>query len=147
MSGRSRTGGLRAWTRAEDGALSLSTAIVVPGIILLLGVAIMAGRMATARGTVESAAWEAARAASISRTHATAQEAAQGGATAILSSADLDCTSLEVLTDLAALDLPVGQTGEVSVTVSCTVHLADLSVLGQADHTITHTATEPFPLP
>lgn len=50
----------------------------------------VAGRMTVARGTAESAAWEAARAASVSRTHATTQE---GGARVILSSADLDCTS------------------------------------------------------
>lgn len=125
---------------ADQGTLTLSTAIVVPGIILLLLLAVMAGRIATAHGAVESAANEAARAASISRTTTDAAAAARSTADAILGS-NLKCVSLNITSNVAGIGAPVGTPAQVTVTVTCVVRLADLTPLGQADRTITATGT------
>jgi Flp pilus assembly protein TadG len=127
--------------RREAGTLTLSTAIVVPGILLFLALAIAGGRITAANGAVESAAFEAARAASISRTAADGDAAARHAATVILSGPGTGCTAVQVSTDMAALDAQVGQTGEVAVTITCTAPLADLPVLREADRTITYTTT------
>ncbi|MCL2849752.1 MAG: pilus assembly protein [Micrococcales bacterium] len=125
--------------RGDTGTLSLSTAITVPAIIVFLALTIMAGRLAAANGAVESAANEAARAASISRTHADADAAARATAATVLANAG--CTTIDVSPDLTGLSAPLGEFAQVSVTVTCTVPLAGLVVLNQADRTITHTAT------
>ncbi len=123
----------------DEGAFTLSTAIVVPGIIVILAVVIMGGRIAIAHGKVDSAAAEAARAASITRTTGAADTAARTTADAILS--DLSCTGLDVTTDLTGLDAPLGTPSQVTVTVTCTVPLANLPILRTNDHTITATAS------
>jgi Flp pilus assembly protein TadG len=130
----------RAGLREDTGTLTLSTVIVVPTIIFLLALVILGGRIARANGAVEAAAHEAARAASVSRALADAETAARTTADVSLASAGVDCTSVVLSTDLAALTAPAGEIGQVSVTVTCTVPLADLGPLGEPDRTITYTA-------
>jgi len=128
----------RRWD--DGGQLSLGASITIPGIFLLLALVIMAGRVADANGSVQSAANEAARAASISRTAADAQAAAQAAVAVTLGSSDLDCTSTVVAVDLSGFAAPLGQDAPVVVTVTCTVPLSQLVVLGVGDQTISATA-------
>ncbi|MCL2466967.1 MAG: pilus assembly protein [Micrococcales bacterium] len=128
-------------TRTDAGHLSLGVAITIPAVFFFLVLLIMAGRLATANGAVQAAAAEAARAASISRTAPTAQAAAEAAATTTLGSSDLECATSSVVADLSGFSAPLGQDAQVTVTVTCTVPLSELTVLGQGDRTITATAT------
>lgn len=127
--------------RGESGQLSLGATITIPAIFLMLALVIMGGRLANAKAAVQTAANEAARAASISRTPADAQAATQAAAEVALGASDLECTSSTVVADLDGFSVPLGQTAQVTVTVTCTVPLSDLTVLGAGDHTLTATAT------
>jgi hypothetical protein len=96
------------------------------------------GRTVSARLYVDGAAAHAARAASIARDPGTATAMAQQTATTALGSDNVTCGHLAVTTDTT--DFAPG--GQVQVTVSCTVDLADLVGLRlPASQTVTSTAT------
>jgi len=75
---------------------------------------------------VESAAADAARAASISRTQGQAASNAEAAAAASLSSQNLRCVSTSVTVDTAGFASPVGTPASVGATVNCQVDLAGL---------------------
>lgn len=110
--------------RDERGSVTVELVLVTPLLILLLLFVVALGRLASARIDVNGAAAEAARAASIARDPATASAMAQQTASSALSG-NGTCTSFNVATDTAAF----APGGEVAVTVTCTVDLADLSGL------------------
>jgi Flp pilus assembly protein TadG len=111
--------------RAEDGAVTTELVLVTPVLIILLLFVVMAGRIALAKGDVEGAARDAARAASIARTAGGAEAAARDAATANLEREGTSCGTLDVVTDLG--DFHPG--GSVSVTLTCHVGLGDLMLL------------------
>jgi len=111
--------------RNESGSVTAELVLVTPLLLLLLLFVVALGRLASARLDVDGAASEAARAASIARDPATATAMAQQTATAALSSDGVTCSSLNVVTDTASFS----PGGEVAVTVTCTVGLADLAGL------------------
>ena len=112
--------------------------LLTPILILMLLFVVALGRLAGARLEVNGAAAQAARAASIARDPATATAMAQQAATSTLGSDHVTCGDLTVTTDTADFD-PGGQVG---VTVTCTVDLADLLGLRlPASQTISSTAT------
>ena len=111
--------------RGETGSVTAELVLVTPLLILLLLFVVALGRLASARLNVDGAASQAARAASIARDPATANAMAQQTATAALSSDGVTCSSLNVVTDTASFS----PGGEVAVTVTCTVELADLAGL------------------
>lgn len=134
-----------AWMRKHpEAGFSDAVELVVLGPIfftLFLGLIITAGRIGGAEGATQDAAWEAARAASISRTTAEAQDLANAAAAAVLSSEGLDCTSTIVDLELTQLASPVGTAGQVSVSVTCVVPLSDIAIPGlPGQRTITATA-------
>ena len=109
-------------------------------IMLLVFVAVVIHRGVDARLRIDDAAHEAARAASIERTPATATAAAQSTASAALSSAGVSCASLAV--DTATGGMRPG--GTVTVTVSCTVDFGDALILGvPGQKRLSATAIEP----
>ncbi|WP_324654046.1 TadE/TadG family type IV pilus assembly protein [Georgenia sp. H159] len=114
----------------ERGSASLEAAIVVPAFILFVGLLIYAGRTAVALQGVESVAYDAARSASIARTHPEAQERAARTVDYALVAQGLRCASYDIDLDTSGLDKPVGVPGTVTATVSCTIDLADLTVPG-----------------
>jgi Flp pilus assembly protein TadG len=96
------------------------------------------GRTVSARLDVDGAAAQAARAASVARDPTTATAMAQQTATTALGSDNVTCGHLTISTDTA--DFTPG--GQVQVTVSCAVDLADLVGLRlPASQTVTSTAT------
>lgn len=116
-----------AWWRADRGSVAAEVTIAAPFLVMLLVfVAVVIHRGVDARLRLDDAAHQAARAASIERTSATATAAAQSTATNALSSAGVTCASLSV-------DTATGGTrpgGTVSVTVSCAVDFGDALILG-----------------
>jgi Flp pilus assembly protein TadG len=129
----------------EEGAASLEVVVLAPVLVLLLGLLVLAGRVALARTSVEQAADEAARSASIARTAAGARRAAEDGAMRALSEQSLRCSRVDVAVDVRGFAVPVGQPARVTATVTCVVALADLALPGfPGSRTVTVTAVSPL---
>ena len=124
---------MRNWlprVRDERGSASVEAAVGLPAFVLFVGLVIFGGRTATTHEAVESAAADAARSASISRTSTDAQKDAHEAAQASLANQQIHCLSVDVSVDTSDFSKPVGETGTVAVTVQCRLDLSDLSVPG-----------------
>jgi Flp pilus assembly protein TadG len=131
----------------ETGNAALELVVLAPILLLLISLAVAAGRTSIALGSVQAAARDAARQASISRTPGAASLAAVSSAAAELSEENLDCVPGPVVTPHVAsgFAVPVGLPATVSVTVSCTVPLSDLLLPGAPGHkTLTASFTSPL---
>lgn len=113
---------------SERGSEAINTVIVVPALLMIVAVIIMAGRLAVAHSAVESAAAEAARAASIARTQVEANASAAAGAQVTLDSQNLTCASTKVTVDTSGFAAPPGTPAVVEATVTCRVKLSDLAL-------------------
>lgn len=113
--------------RSERGSVAVELALVAPLFGLLLAFIIFGGRVAFAHQVVNAVATDAARAASISRTEASAKSAAAQVAQTGLAG-QLTCTTAAVRVDVSGFRRPVGTAASVAVTVSCDVKAADLGV-------------------
>ncbi|MFD8118641.1 TadE/TadG family type IV pilus assembly protein [Streptomyces microflavus] len=116
--------------RQDRGSEAIQAAIVTPILITFLCLAVAAGRIVMAGGKIDAAAEDAARAASIERTHGAATSAASQAAARSLDGAEVVCSSRSVSVDAGGLNVPVGQVGYVTVTVRCTVPFGDLFLPG-----------------
>lgn len=117
-------------TDAERGNVAINTAVVFPVVLLIAMLLLMAGRTVLAQGAVQSAANEAARSASISRTAETAYVSASQTALSTLNNSGISCSSTRVSPALDDFALPLGTVGEVRVEVTCVVPLSDLGLPG-----------------
>jgi hypothetical protein len=115
---------------ADDGNAPLELLILAPVILAVLGLVIAAGRISIAQGSVDAAARDAARQASISLSPAAARLAAVASANAALRADGLHCKPVVSLELQPGFSTPLGQRAQVSASVSCTVPLADLLVPG-----------------
>jgi Flp pilus assembly protein TadG len=113
----------------DDGNAALELVILAPVLLALLGLVIAAGRTSIAQGSVDAAARDAARQASIALTPAAARLAGEASARAALRRDGLDC-SPDVLVNTSQFSIPPGQPAAVTATVTCTVSLADLALPG-----------------
>ena len=124
----------------EEGNTAVSMAIIIPVVMLIAGLMLVGGYLATSRGAVQTAANEAARAASIARTSGVASASATSTATSTLANSNTRCASTQVSANTTGFNTPIGQPGEVSVTVTCVVPLIDLPGI-PASRSITATGT------
>jgi Flp pilus assembly protein TadG len=113
----------------EDGNAALELVILAPVLLALLGLVIAAGRTSIAQGSVDAAARDAARQASIALTPAAARLAGEVSARAALRRDGLDC-SPAVVVNTSQFSIPPGEPAVVTATVSCTVPLANLALPG-----------------
>ncbi|MFG2691597.1 TadE/TadG family type IV pilus assembly protein [Streptomyces sp. NPDC048405] len=126
----------------DEGSVAIEAAIVIPPLIMFLCLALAGGRLVTSGAKIDAAAEDAAREASIHRTAASAQSAAQIAAAESLGDQGIACASSRVAIDTSGLSVPVGQVGTVTVTVNCTVNLSDLLLPGvPGAKSLTSTAT------
>jgi Flp pilus assembly protein TadG len=123
----------RGWR--ERGSTSIELAILTPGVIAFFAAVVIAGRVTLALQAADSAAYDAARTASLSRTAATAQPAASNAALASFTSQGITCTSLAVSVNTAGFFVPVGQSATVTVTVTCVAMLSDVALPGMPGST------------
>ncbi len=129
----------------DRGSASLEFVVLAPALLALIGLLIVGGRVAVANNSVEQAADEAARSASISRTAAGARVAALDGARRALGEQGLHCSSIGVDLDASGFAVPVGVPAQVRATVTCVVRLADVAVPGfPGSRTVTASAVSPL---
>ncbi|MGX5655508.1 TadE/TadG family type IV pilus assembly protein [Geodermatophilus nigrescens] len=114
----------------ERGSVSVELALLAPALLLLLSLAVLAGRAQIAEGAVAEAARAAAREASLARDPATAAALAGAQARATLAAQDLRCQTTRVDVDTAGFAAPPGRPGDVTVTIACAVGMADLLAPG-----------------
>jgi Flp pilus assembly protein TadG len=133
---------LRRDPEAGDAALELI--VLAPVLLALIALVIAAGRISIARGSVDAAARDAARQASLARSPGAANLAAELSAQAALRQDGLDCAPT-VSVDTDGFGVPLGQPAQVSATVTCQVPLADLVVPGlPGSVTLSYTFTSPL---
>jgi len=125
----------------ERGSAAAELVLVTPFLFLLLLFAVAVGRLVQARLDVDSAAQQAARAASLARTPAAASAQATQVARAALAGQSVSCDPAVITPDTGHFT----PGGEVTVQVTCTVRLSDLSLLHvPGTETITSTFTAPI---
>ncbi|RAG86212.1 hypothetical protein DN069_07600 [Streptacidiphilus pinicola] len=108
----------------DRGSASVELVLLAPTLVLLLLCAVMLGRLVNARLDVDSAAQQAARAASLLRLPGQAQQVATQTARTALQETGRACHGFNVTTDTSRFTAG----GEVTVTVACTTELSDLGL-------------------
>lgn len=128
--------------RHDDGFSVVEPVILAPIFIAMLLIVVAAGRVQDAAGQLTGAARDGARAASLSRTPDAARTAAEQAVAASVTVQDLRCAG-GPSTSIDTGGFAPG--GQVRVTVTCVVDLADVAMTGvPGAHTITRTATSPL---
>lgn len=125
----------------QRGAAAVEAALIAPVLIIVLLFVVGLGRMGQTRQQVESAASDAARAASLERNTAYSATAANAAAEAALDDSGVVCTGVEVDVDVS--DYQPG--GQGVVTVSCTAQLSDVALTGLPG-TKVYSATSTVPI-
>ena len=126
----------------DEGSTTLELVVWAPGLLLLIGLLTVAGRVNSANAAVEQAAVDAARTASSARSAAGARDLATSSAAKTLAAQALQCTTTTVALDTSGFGTPPGQSATVTATVTCPVRLSDLSMPGlPGTRTVSHTAT------
>jgi Flp pilus assembly protein TadG len=110
--------------------VSVELALLAPALLLLLSFTVLAGRTQIADNAVEEAARAAAREASLARDADTAAASATAQAQRSLTVQDLQCQATTVDVDTAGFATPLGQPGDVTVAIGCTVGMGDLLAPG-----------------
>lgn len=125
----------------ERGLITTELAVLMfPFIVGCVALVTFAGRMSQAEGDVQSAAQEAARAATLTGDAATAEAVARSVAVSNLATARVACAGG---VDVAFSTTGFGPGGYVTVTVTCTANFSDVAYLrvpGSRD--FRYTATE-----
>ena len=137
MTGTATRAGLprltgRAGRRARDdsGSMTLELVVWTPGLLLIISLLVVAGRVSGAKAAVEQAAIEAARTASIARSPSAANSQALAAARQSLAGQGLQCTDVTVTIDTSGFATPPGRPATVTATVTCPVRLSDLAIPG-----------------
>lgn len=130
----------------ERGSATLELAVVAPGLLMIIALLVLGGRITIASGSVEHAAAEAARAASLARTATAAVADGETAARASLQQQGLSCVGApQVTIDARQFARPAGQAATVSATVTCDVSLADIAIPGTpGSRTLTETVHSPI---
>ncbi len=112
--------------RGEQGGAAVEMVLVTPVLIVLFLLVVELGRMGIARGDVDGAARDAARAASLRRSPGAAQGSARAAAQESLEARGVTCRNGPAVAVSTAGFTPGGWVG---VDVSCRVELSELSLL------------------
>lgn len=127
----------------ERGAAAIEAVVVAPAVVTAFCLVIVGGQLAIAHQSVQAIATDTARAASLARTRAEAQRAAEAALAASLDQR-LTCTSHHLQLDLTAFGKRPGESATVAATVVCDVPTGDFGL--PLPGTITVEATMSSPL-
>jgi Flp pilus assembly protein TadG len=142
----------------DSGLASIELVILLPAFVLLVLLATYLGRTNVAQSSIDGAAQDAARAASLQRNKTDALTAAQTAAKATLDPDKTEkspspCVPGTVSATIAnagvtdPFETPLGTPSRVDVKVSCTVYIADLVFPGLPIHgNVTMTSTFSSPI-
>ncbi|GAB1646834.1 TadE/TadG family type IV pilus assembly protein [Krasilnikovia sp. MM14-A1259] len=125
-----RRGVARLRWRRDDGSAALETVILAPPLLLFVALAAIGMRVEVAGGSIEGAAHDAARAASIARDSREAYADAITTARRSLGAQGLNCADLDVAVDTSGFSAPPGRVGVVKVSIGCTVTFAGVTAPG-----------------
>jgi hypothetical protein len=118
------------------------TVMIVAAMIPILGIGVFLGRYGLTDNSVQSAAFAAARDASMSRGSDAVPHAKEAAQLAL--GDNTHCASLDVTIGGNGLSTGLGQTGTVTATITCRINTGDLSIPGiPGSMTITKTASSP----
>lgn len=127
--------------RSERGAAGLELAIVAPLMIALVLMIVGFGRMSLAKAEVNSAANEAARAASLERAPGAAAGVGEQAARRTLSDRGMSCAELSVNVDTSSY----AAGGSITASVTCVTRLSDVAMIGMpGSKTYRSSATVPI---
>jgi len=130
---------IRSSRHGERGSISVEVAVIAPAMVFLMLLVVFAGKVSEADATVERAASNAARAASLRQYPGDAERDARDTAVANLAASGVSCLRLTTDVDLSAFRAG----GTVAVTVRCEASMADVALLGvPGRQTFTATAVE-----
>ena len=121
--------------RRERGSASIELAVLTPAVIAFFAAVVIAGRITLALQAADSAAYDAARTASLARNPTTARTQAFSAATSSFTAQGITCRSVTVSVDTSGFSVPVGQPATVRVTVSCVAELRDVALPGMPGST------------
>ena len=136
--------------RTDGGSAALELVVLAPVLLVLLALIIAAGRTSIVQSSVDAAARDAARQASLALSPAAAQQAGLASARQALRDDGLDCVSEQVTVDTgvpgdSGFGLSPGTPADVSATVWCKVPLSDLFLPGLPGvHKMTATFSSPL---
>ena len=114
----------------DRGSASLELVVIAPALLALAALIVASGRVALAGQSVETAAAQAARDATLTRTVTAGKAAATDTAARVLAAQGLHCSATDVDVDADDLRLPIGRPGAVQVQIACTVRLSDVGLPG-----------------
>lgn len=117
-------------TGRARGSVSVEVALLIPVFILVAAMFTASWRVWWAKAQVQAAAQAGARAASTRLDVKGASAVVDQVVSADLATVGLHCADISRVDDLAAVALPVGVPGTVSVSISCKVALGDLLLPG-----------------
>ena len=129
--------------RDEHGSASIEAVIVGPAVVLLIMLVVFGGRAALAHQSVQAIATDTARAASLARSRAEANTAANAAVRAGFNER-LPCAHQSLALNLTGFDKPPGTPAAVSATVTCRLTSSDLGLPGLPDLQIISTMTSPI---
>ena len=110
--------------------MSIEAVLIIPAFLLFLALIAAIGRTAAVREDIHASVVDGARIASLAPSSTEGDSSARTAIKNHLKAEGVKCTNIDISINSQALDLPPGQPGEVSATVTCTVRLSDLSVPG-----------------
>ena len=117
---------MRARRAPERGSASVELVLMTPVLIALLLFVVALGRLAGARGEVDAAARDAARAAANARSAPAAQQAGLEAASATLADRGVECRQLSVGVNTSDFRAD----GLVRASVQCVVDLEGVAGIG-----------------
>ena len=109
--------------RSDRGSATIELVLMMPVVVAMISMISLAGRLALARQVADSAAYDAARSASLARTETQARSSAITAAQSSFAGQGFRCDPLTVTPNLAGFRVPPGQTATVTVRVTCRVDL------------------------
>lgn len=132
---------MRLVAGGDRGSATIEVALAAPVLVGFLLFVVLCGRLVSVQLDVDAAAHAAARAASLARTVPAALAQARTMAMQTLDERHVSCPHPTISTDTDNL----APGGTVSVTISCTVPLSDLTLLGvPGSRQVTASAVSPI---
>jgi len=110
--------------------MSIEAVLIIPAFLVFLALIAAIGRTAAVQEDLHASIVAGARIASLAPSSSAGETQARTAIENHLAEEGVKCTYIDISINSHALDLPPGQPGEVTATITCTVPLSDLSVPG-----------------